>query len=402
MLQRFVTTAAAVLLVGFMSIPGLAQDPTIPADKGEAVTTASGLKYWILEPGKGERKPRAQDGVKAHYSGWFEDGKLFDSSIKRGQPMSFPVGGVIKGWTEALQLMTVGAKWKLFIPYPLGYGEQGMPQQGMPAKANLIFEVELLEVVDGAAFPAANPEAEKALPSGLKYQILKDGEGEPASSDDGVEVKLYCWNTKGDAVYSWMMNSFTADSDRLSSFKLVRRIPLDFMAQVAPFLKVGGSVRCEVPADLCFKKQNMGPNLPPDSVTIWQIDTQKINRLPVKFEKPNLEKMKTTASGLKYEMIKEGTGASPKSSDRVKVHYIGWLEDGKLFDASFLRGDPIVNSASGFIAGWNEGLLLMKEGGTAKFWIPGNLAYGENPRPGSGIPPNATLYFYVELIKVNP
>lgn len=402
MLQSVFMTAAAVLLVGVMSIPGLAQDPTIPADKGEPVTTASGLKYWILEPGKGEKKPQTKDGVKAHYSGWFEDGKLFDSSVKRGQPMSFPVTGVIKGWTEALQLMTVGAKWKVYIPYALGYGEQGMPQQGMPAKANLIFEVELLEIIDGAAFPAANPEAEKSLPSGIKYQILKEGEGEAASADDGVDVKLYCWNTSGETIYSWMMNSFTADSDRPSAFKLVRRIPIEFMAQVAPFLKVGGVVRCEVPPALCFKKQAMGPNLPADSVTIWQIETQKINRLPIKFEKPDPEKMKSTASGLKYEMIKEGTGASPKSSDRVKVHYIGWLEDGKLFDSSFLRGEPMVHNANGFIAGWNEGLLLMKEGGTAKFLIPGNLAYGEGGQPRAGIGPNATLVFYVELIKVNP
>lgn len=88
----------------------------------------SGLQYEILEAGEeGSEKPTRESKVRTHYHGTFIDGKVFDSSYDRGQPAEFPVGGVIAGWTEALQLMNKGAKWKLYIPYNLAYGEQGSP-----------------------------------------------------------------------------------------------------------------------------------------------------------------------------------------------------------------------------------------------------------------------------------
>jgi FKBP-type peptidyl-prolyl cis-trans isomerase FklB len=108
------------------------------------VTTASGLQYKVLTEGKGP-KPDSNSTVTVHYVGTLLDGTEFDSSIKRGQPVSFPVNNVIKGWTEALQLMPVGSKWKLFIPPQLGYGERGAGQQIGP-NAALIFEVELISI----------------------------------------------------------------------------------------------------------------------------------------------------------------------------------------------------------------------------------------------------------------
>jgi FKBP-type peptidyl-prolyl cis-trans isomerase FklB len=108
------------------------------------VTLPSGLQYEILKAGEGP-KPTAADRVKTHYHGTFPDGKVFDSSVQRGEPISFAVTGVIPGWTEALQLMPVGSKWKLFVPYQLAYGEQGSPG-GIPPYSALVFEVELLEI----------------------------------------------------------------------------------------------------------------------------------------------------------------------------------------------------------------------------------------------------------------
>ena len=104
----------------------------------------SGLQYKILKEGTG-KSPTAEDKVRTHYSGTLLDGTEFDSSIKRGKPAEFPVKGVIKGWTEALQLMKVGGKWQLFIPPELAYGERG--NRGIPGNSTLIFEVELLEIV---------------------------------------------------------------------------------------------------------------------------------------------------------------------------------------------------------------------------------------------------------------
>jgi FKBP-type peptidyl-prolyl cis-trans isomerase FklB len=112
--------------------------------KQGVVTLPSGLQYKILKEGTGP-KPTASDTVTCNYRGTLINGKEFDSSYKRGQPTSFPVGGVIKGWTEALQLMPVGSKWELFIPPDLAYGDRGAGADIGPAET-LIFEVELLSI----------------------------------------------------------------------------------------------------------------------------------------------------------------------------------------------------------------------------------------------------------------
>jgi FKBP-type peptidyl-prolyl cis-trans isomerase len=113
--------------------------------KDGVVTLPDGLQYKILTAGTGA-KPAASDTVTVNYKGTLIDGTEFDSSYKRGQPASFPVGGVIKGWTEALQLMPVGSKWQLFIPSDLAYGDAGRP--GIPPAATLVFEVELISIGD--------------------------------------------------------------------------------------------------------------------------------------------------------------------------------------------------------------------------------------------------------------
>lgn len=113
--------------------------------KREGVTTlASGLQYEVLTSGEGT-KPSAQDQVRTHYHGTLIDGTVFDSSYQRGQPAEFPVGGVIAGWTEALQLMGVGSKWRLYVPSELAYGAQGVGS--IPPHSVLVFDVELLAVL---------------------------------------------------------------------------------------------------------------------------------------------------------------------------------------------------------------------------------------------------------------
>lgn len=114
------------------------------AKKEGVVTLPSGLQYQVLREGNG-KKPKATDTVKCHYEGMLIDGTLFDSSIQRGEPAEFPLNGVIAGWTEGLQLMQEGAKYRFFIPYTLGYGEHGAGQSIPPFSA-LVFDVELIEV----------------------------------------------------------------------------------------------------------------------------------------------------------------------------------------------------------------------------------------------------------------
>ncbi len=145
------TTLAALLLTTDCSAQ--TANPTEKAEKflmdnkaKEGVKTlASGLQYKVLKEGTG-KTPKASDTVVTHYRGTLLDGKEFDSSYKRNEPAEFPVGGVIKGWTEALQLMKEGDKWMLFIPPNLAYGARGTPGGPIGPNETLIFEIELLKV----------------------------------------------------------------------------------------------------------------------------------------------------------------------------------------------------------------------------------------------------------------
>lgn len=111
----------------------------------EGITTlASGLQYEVLTTGEGP-KPTQNDTVRTHYHGTLINGSVFDSSYQRGEPAEFPVGGVIAGWTEALQLMNVGSKWRLFVPSELAYGDQAVG--GIPPCSVLVFDVELLDIL---------------------------------------------------------------------------------------------------------------------------------------------------------------------------------------------------------------------------------------------------------------
>jgi FKBP-type peptidyl-prolyl cis-trans isomerase FklB len=115
------------------------------ASKEGVTVLESGLQYEVLAQGDGINMPKLEDKVTTHYHGTLMDGTVFDSSVDRGEPASFPVNGVIKGWTEALQLMSVGSKWKLYVPYDLAYGERGAGPQIGPY-STLVFEVELISI----------------------------------------------------------------------------------------------------------------------------------------------------------------------------------------------------------------------------------------------------------------
>jgi len=244
--------------------------PDVKAPPEEATKTDSGLASRVIAAGAGTTNPGPTDIVTVHYSGWTTDGKLFDSSVQRGQPATFPLDRVIKGWTEGVQLMVEGEKRRFWIPADLAYGED--PGGGRPG-GMLVFDVELLAIKETPKPPPV-PEDVAAVP------------------DDAVK----------------------------------------------------------------------------------------------------------TESGLASKVLQAGAGAThPKATDQVRVHYSGWTTDGRMFDSSVARGEPIVFPLNQVIAGWTEGVQLMVEGEKRRFWIPAALAYGEDPGGGR---PGGMLVFDVELLEI--
>lgn len=194
------------MLVFDIQLVDVLQAPPVPEDVAaapeDAKKTKGGVAYKVLQPGTGDKQPRAWDRVKVHYSGWTTDGKMFDSSIMKERPSSFELNRVIPGWTEGIATMVVGEKTRFWIPKELAYeGKPGRPQ-GM-----LVFDVELLEIEELPEPPpppetpkdvAAPPKDAKKTESGLAYKVIKAGKGDKhPDAKSRVKVHYSGWTTDG-------------------------------------------------------------------------------------------------------------------------------------------------------------------------------------------------------------
>jgi peptidylprolyl isomerase len=228
--------------------------PDVKAPPPDAEKTASGLATKVLQPGSGKEKPTRADTVQVHYTGWTTDGRMFDSSVKRGSPATFPVGGVIRGWTEALQLMVVGEKRRLWIPANLAYGET--PGNGRPG-GMLVFDVELLGVQAAPKPPepptvpadvAAAPKNAKKTKSGIAYRVLKKGTGKDHPKETSVvEVNYSGWTTDGKMFDSSVMRG------RPATFPLNEVIK--GWTEGVQLMTVGEKTRFWIPDTLAYKDQ---------------------------------------------------------------------------------------------------------------------------------------------------
>ncbi len=370
------------------------ETPTdVKAAPEDAVKTPSGLASKVLAKGKGSVHPAAADTVTVHYSGWTTDGKLFDSSVKRGEPTSFPLNGVIKGWTEGVQLMVEGEKRRFWIPADLAYGEN--PGGGRPGGL-LVFDIELLSIKKAPKAPelAAPADAEK-MPSGASVKTVAKGSGTKSpKGEDTVKVNLALWSPTGELLQSTDQEGRPAEVplDKLR----IGGLPDAIKTMVAGEKKV-----VWIPASVAF-----GPNLPPGAPAggiVVEVELVSFKEgvppppVPADVAAVPADAQKT-ASGLASKVLTKGTGKDhPKATDKVTVHYSGWTLDGKLFDSSVTRGEPSSFGLNQVIAGWTEGVQLMVKGEKRRFWIPAGLAYGENPGGGR---PGGMLVFDIELFEI--
>ncbi|MEE2712528.1 MAG: FKBP-type peptidyl-prolyl cis-trans isomerase [Planctomycetota bacterium] len=375
----------SVLLTGLLFSASLAQGddvpPVIPKDKSP-VTTASGLKYSVLVPGTGKIHPKMHDEVTVHYTGWLEDGSVFDSSVKGEEPAKFRLGRVIKGWNEGLTKITVGGKIKLTIPSDLAYGDAGNPR--IPAKSTLIFEIELLGLSTVPTYPPADPKKQTKTDSGLTCQVVKAGAGDVCGDDSAVQIRFAFWNA---AKEMQDCSDFYPQDVKLK----IATAPIPFLREVLPLMRAGEAWRIAVPAAQGGGREG-----------VWHLEVISVKQsLSVpEFKLPPAAELKTTESGLQMKVVAVGEGVMPTRQDRVDCHYAGWRKrDGKLFDSSFGRGEPMTFPVGGVIPGWTEALLTMKPGGKVWLVIPSKLAYGKRGA-GGDIGPDEDLVFYMELLAV--
>jgi FKBP-type peptidyl-prolyl cis-trans isomerase len=247
--------------------PNVAKPIVAPEDVAappkDAQQTKTGLFTKVLDKGTGKARPKPTDRVKVNYTGWTADGKMFDSSVARGEPAVFSVDQVIAGWTEALQLMVAGEKRRLWIPAKLAYGDR--PQMGAPS-GQLTFDVELLEIL-AAPKPIAAPRdvakapaTAKKTASGLAYKLLTKGKGKThPKPTDRVTVHYTGWTTDGKMFDSSVMREEPA------TFPLDRVIK--GWTEGVPLMVVGDKMRFWIPAELAYGDKPKRPGAPSGPLT---------------------------------------------------------------------------------------------------------------------------------------
>jgi FKBP-type peptidyl-prolyl cis-trans isomerase len=251
--------------------------------------------------------------------------------------------------------------------------------------------------------PAADPkapadvksppvDAEKTA-SGLASKVLTPGKGkEKPTAEDSVKVHYTGWTTDG--------VKFDSSVDRGQPAQFPLRGVIKGWTEGVPLMVEGEKRRFWIPGDLAYGDKPARPGAPAGTL-VFDIELLSIMKAPKVPEDVAAapKSAKKTKSGLAYRVLKKGTGKEhPKAENTVEVHYSGWTKDGKMFDSSVSRGEPASFPLNQVIKGWTEGVQLMVVGEKTRFWIPGNMAYGDTPtRPGA---PAGTLVFDVELLSI--
>ncbi len=244
-------------------------------EKAEVKTTESGLRYVELAAGAAataDKHPAKQDKVRVRYAGYLENGTLFDKTAE-DRDATFGVSQVIKGWTEGLQLMSPGSSFKFIIPWKLAYGAGGRPPK-IPAKANLIFDVELLDIEALPAPPempafVLPPDSElTTTPSGLKYKVLRAAEGPKPLITDAVTVHYAGWLTDGKP----FDNSY--ERGEPASFPLNGVIK--GWGEGLQLMPVGSSFLFVIPSDLAYGDAGYSGVIPPKAPLVFVVELLKI------------------------------------------------------------------------------------------------------------------------------
>jgi len=249
-----------------MTATAMAQTPVpapsdVAAAPADAAKTPSGLASKVIKAGTGKVHPKPEDLVTVHYSGWTTDGKMFDSSVARGQRATFPLNRVIAGWTEGVQLMVVGETRRFWIPEKLAYQGKRDP------KGMLVFDVELFEIVSPPQAPSdvkAPPADAKKTPSGLAYKVIQPGKGtRRPNANSEVTVHYTGWTTDG------KMFDSSVTRGEPATFPLNGVIP--GWTEGVQLMVEGEKTRFWIPESLAYKGQQ-----PPFGLLVFDVELIRI------------------------------------------------------------------------------------------------------------------------------
>jgi FKBP-type peptidyl-prolyl cis-trans isomerase len=365
--------------------------------------TAGGIEYVDTSEGQGPAIGTGDIAMFA-FTGWLEDGKVFDASSKHQGDFCFAVGAAhnVPFFSEGLTGMKAGGTRRIKVPPEKGYGAMGR-QPFIPPNATLYFEMRLREIRKASVMPDISKLTLKTTPSGLKWADLAVGPGEEVVKGSTPTVKYSGWLAKDGT-------KFDSNVDRCQTYDVANI----GNANVIPGLnegligmKVGGRRVLVVPPELAYGKEGRPPLVPMDATLAFDIEVTAVAPPipppePMNFPDVKTLKLTKNPSGLQWTDLKVGTGKEVVAGGNVAVNYTGWLDNGTKFDSSLDSGQPYDVVGVGHaqvVAGWNEGLQGMKQGGRRVLVIPPDLGYGAQGYPGH-IPPNSTLVFIVEASQV--
>lgn len=352
----------------------------------------SGLLIETLEEGNGET-PTPEDLIRFHFAGSLIDGtKLQDTRTNGGEPVVVPSPAVpqldnwtqidIPGVSEALATMSEGESVRIVVPPELAYGAEGVPGRFEPF-TTLVFTVDLVEVVgpdetdrraeieadqqDLLAVGQATQQAQRVA----EHQQVK---WVPMAGEEAVSEASTALSSAAET----FENAITALGETDESDKPALRAALE---------EVETAFNAYAEAAATYDEAVIAANEEASAEYLAEMKAQ--------------DGVQETESGLLYEVVEDGgDGATPDPTDTVTVHYRGTLPDGTEFDSSYSRGEPTSFPLNAVIPGWTEGVGLMNVGDKYKFYIPADLAYGQNVRPGGPIGPDLALAFEVELLDI--
>jgi len=389
---------AGLIAFGSLSISN-AQDIPAPKDvaaaPADAAKTKSGLASKVLKKGTGTEHPAAEDSVEVHYTGWDKTGKMFDSSVVRGETASFGLNQVIKGWTEGVQLMVVGEKRRFWIPAAMAYGE--VPSRPGAPSGDLCFDVELVSIKKAPKAPevpkdlAAAPADAVKTASGLQSKVLKAGTGttKPGAADT-VKVHYSGWDKTGKMFDSSVMRGEPA------SFPLNQVIK--GWTEGLQLMVAGEKRRFWIPAELAYGKVATRPGAPVGDLVfdVELLSVLKVPDAPADCATPPADAI-VSAEGIKSKVIKAGKGDKLGAADVAFVNYTGWDIKGVSIDSSIPTGETVPLPLDKIPAALKSALLLMQVGETRRVWIPSEHIVGKDPQPGA---PEGPFCYEFELVKI--